>query len=101
MRLTPFDEYPFHQHPTPFGMVATSDAHPNDGYYLAFYAAEWYFVGALRLHPNVNAIDGGASLAHDNRQRAVRGLRALRPRYEEIDIGPLRPTTSSRCAGCG
>jgi hypothetical protein len=90
MRITPFDEYPFHQHPTPFGTVATSDSHFNDGYFLAFYAADHYFFAAVRLHPNVNVIDGGASVAHAGRQRAVRASRALRPRYEDIAVGPIR-----------
>lgn len=89
MRISPFDEYPFHQHPTPFGMVATSDSHFNDGYWFAFYAKDWYFFAGLRLHPNVNAIDGFASVAHDNRQRAVRASRALRPRYEDLSVGPI------------
>lgn len=89
MRITPFDEYPFHQHPTPFGTVATTDSHFNDGYFLAFYAADWYFFGVVRLHPNTNVIDGGASVAHADRQRAVRATRALRPRYEDLEVGPI------------
>src|SRR3712207_7258115 len=90
MRLHSFDEYPFHQHPTPFNMVGTSDPHYNDGYFFAFYAAEWYFVAVFRLHPNANAVDGGVSVAHDDRQRCVRFSRALRPRYDELAVGPFR-----------
>ncbi|MEQ8659300.1 MAG: hypothetical protein RLW62_00635, partial [Gammaproteobacteria bacterium] len=90
MRLSPFDDYPFHQAPTPFATVATSDAHFNDGYFCAFYAADWYFFTGLRLHPNVNVIDGWASVAHGGQQRAVRASRALHPRYGELAVGPLR-----------
>jgi hypothetical protein len=90
MRLTPFDDYPFHQAPTPFATVATSDAHYNDGYFCAFYAPGWYFFTGLRLHPNVNVMDGWASAAHANRQTAVRASRALHPRYEELQVGPVR-----------
>ncbi len=90
MRLSPVDDYPFHQTPTPFATVATSDAHYNDGYFCAFYAPEWYFFTGLRLHPNVNVIDGWASVAHANRQHAVRASRALHPRYGELTVGPLR-----------
>ena len=32
MRLYAADELPYHQVPTPFHMVGTSDAHFNDGY---------------------------------------------------------------------
>lgn len=90
MRISPFDEYPFHQVPTPFGTVGTTDSHFNDGYWFAFFAADWYFFAGIRLHPNVNAIDGFASVAHGDRQRAVRASRALRPRYEDVAVGPLR-----------
>ena len=90
MRLSPFDDYPFHQAPTPFATAFTSDAHYNDGYFCAFYAKDWYFFTGLRLHPNVNVIDGWASVAHANRQRVVRASRALHPRYGELRVGPIR-----------
>lgn len=90
MRLNPFDDYPFHQAPTPFATVATSDAHFNDGYFCAFYASDWYFCTGLRLHPNVNVIDGWAAAAHANRQQVVRASRALHPRYGELEVGPVR-----------
>jgi hypothetical protein len=90
MRLSPFDDYPFHQAPTPFATVYTSDAHYNDGYFCAFYAAEWYFCTGLRLHPNVNVIDGWATVAHAHRQTSVRASRALHPRYGELAVGPIR-----------
>lgn len=90
MRLYGIDELPFHQTPTPFHTVATSDAHFNDGYFFAFYARDWYFCSGLRLHPNVNVVDGWASVARDERQRAVRASRALRPRYDETFVGPIR-----------
>ena len=90
MRLHEFDELPFHQHPAPFSMPATTDAKFNDGYWFAFYAADFYFVSVLRLHPNVNTIDGAASVAHADRQHAVRASRALRPRADDLAVGPLR-----------
>ena len=90
MRLHPADDYPFHQHPAPFNMPVTSDAKYNDGYWFAFYSADWYFVSVLRLHPNVNAIDGAACVAHDGRQHCVRFSRALRPRYGDLDVGALK-----------
>ena len=89
MNLTGFDDFPFHQHPTPFSTAATSDAHFNDGYFVAFYAQNWYFFSGLRLHPNVNVIDGWGSVANDNRQTAVRVSRALHPRADVLSVGPL------------
>lgn len=90
MRLSAFDDYPFHQAPTPFATAATSDAHFNDGYFCAFYAPDWYFFTGLRLHPNVNVVDGWASVAHADRQTVVRASRALHPRYGDLDVGPVR-----------
>lgn len=90
MRLSPFDDYPFHQAPTPFATAFTSDAHYNDGYFCAFYAPEWYFFTGLRLHPNVNVIDGWASVAHNNEQSVVRASRALHPAYGDLSVGPVR-----------
>jgi hypothetical protein len=90
MRLEPIDDLPFHQHPGPFNLPATTDAKFNDGYFLAFYAPGWYFVCGLRLHPNVNVMDGFAAVAHDDRQHCVRASRALRPGAGDLAVGPLR-----------
>jgi len=90
MRLSGFDDYPFHQHPMPFHTVSTTDAHYNDGYWFAFYAPGWYFHAGLRLHPNVNVIDGWAGVTHEYRQRVLRASRALHPRYDDLAVGPLR-----------
>jgi hypothetical protein len=63
MRLTEFDEFPFHQHPTPFNIPSTSDVHFNDGYFCAAFAEDWYVVTGIRLHPNMNVLDGFAGIA--------------------------------------
>jgi hypothetical protein len=90
MRLTVFDEYPFHQHPTPFHVPGTSDVHFNDGYFCATFTHDCYLVCGVRLHPNMNVIDGFAGLAHGGEQRVVRASRALRPNAGELAVGPLR-----------
>ena len=90
MRIYPIDDFPFHQTPTPFNVLATSDPHFNDGYWFSFYAPGRYFVCGLRLHPNTNTIDGFVGLAHDGEQRCVRVSRPLRPNYQDLTIGPLR-----------
>jgi hypothetical protein len=89
MRLTSFDEYPFHQHPTPFHVPATSDVHFNDGYFCATFAQDWYLVCGIRLHPNMNVIDGFAGLARGGEQRTLRVSRVLRPAAGELTVGPL------------
>jgi hypothetical protein len=90
MQLSDFDEYPFHQHPTPFNIPFTSDVHFNDGYFCATFAEDCYVVTGLRLHPNMNVIDGFAGLARQGEQCVLRASRALRPRAAELDVGPLR-----------
>jgi hypothetical protein len=90
MKLTEIDEYPFHQHPTPFNIPATSDVHFNDGYFCAAFAADWYVVAGVRLHPNMNVIDGFAGLSRGGEQRVVRASRVLRPNANELSVGPIR-----------
>jgi hypothetical protein len=55
----------------------------------SFYGPDWYYVCVLRLHPNVNGIDGGACVSHARRRHAVRVSRALRPRADGITVGAL------------
>ncbi len=90
MRLSDCDDYPFHQTAEPFDRPATSDSHFNDGYYFAFFDGASYFACGLRWHPNNNALDGFAGLVHGGEQRNLRFSRALRPRYDELAVGPLR-----------
>lgn len=90
MQLSDFDEYPFHQHPTPFNIPFTSDVHFNDGYFCAAFAEDCYVVTGVRLHPNMNVIDGFAGIARKGEQRVLRASRALRPRSGELEVGPIR-----------
>lgn len=90
MQLSDIDDLPFHQAPTPFNVLATSDPHFNDGYYFATYAEDWYLSIGLRLHPNTNAIDGFVNIARGGEQRAWRFSRALRPEHATLAVGPLR-----------
>ena len=83
MRLTEFDEFPFHQHPTPFNIPFTSDVHFNDGYFCAAFAEDWYVVSGMRLHPNMNVLDGFAGIARNGMQRVLRASRALQPNSSE------------------
>ncbi|MBL6749804.1 MAG: hypothetical protein ISP90_04745 [Nevskia sp.] len=96
MQLSDIDDLPFHQAPTPFNVAATSDVHFNDGYYHAIFAQDWYMSIGLRLHPNVNVIDGFVTLAHKGEQRSCRFSRVLRPRHTELAIGPLKMEVTER-----
>jgi hypothetical protein len=90
MRLNDFDDFPFHQVPTPFNVVGTSDVHFNDGYWFATFAEGWYLACGLRLHPNTNVMDGFVGLARDGEQHVMRASRVLRPRNTELQVGPLQ-----------
>src|SRR3712207_5462154 len=90
MRLSDFDDFPFHQVPTPFNVVGTSDVHFNDGYWFATFAPGWYLAAGLRLHPNTNVMDCFVGLARDGEQHVIRASRVLRPRHAELEVGPLR-----------
>ena len=90
MKLTAFDEFPFHQHPTPFHIPYTSDVHFNDGYFCATFSEDWYVVCGIRLHPNMNVMDGFVGIARNGEQRVLRVSRALRPNAGELSVGPLR-----------
>ncbi|WP_214105646.1 hypothetical protein [Acrocarpospora catenulata] len=83
------DDLPFHQHPTPLNYPATSDVHFNDGYYFGMFGSGLYVSCGLRLHPNMNVMDGWAGYARDGVQTTVRLSRALRPAYSELRLGPL------------
>lgn len=90
MRLNPHDDFPFHQAISPIDVPATSDVHFNDGYYFAFYRPGLHVFCGLRLHPNSNVMDGYAGAVAGGEQRDVRFSRALRPRANELAVGPFR-----------
>ena len=90
MRLNDFDDFPFHQTAAPLDVPATSDPHFNDGYYFAFYRPGLHVFCGLRLHPNSNVMDGYAGVVAAGEQRDVRFSRALRPRTNELAVGPFR-----------
>jgi hypothetical protein len=87
--LTPLDDYPWHQTMQPFPLPSTSDTHFNDGYYFGFYGEGCFAYIGMRLYPNTNVIDGYAGAAAFGEQRTVRASRALRPRVDELRVGPL------------
>ena len=90
MELHPIDDLPFHQGPTPFNVSATSDVHFNDGYWFATYSDDLYLTVGMRVHPNMNVLDGFAGVSTAGQQRTSRFSRPLRPDYDSLRLGPLR-----------
>ncbi len=92
LSLTRLDDYPWHQTIEPFPLPSTSDTHFNDGYYFGFYGEGCFAYFGMRLYPNTNVIDGYGGAAVRGEQRTVRASRALRPRVDELEVGPLKLT---------
>lgn len=89
LELTPLDDLPFHQAIAPFPVPATSDTHFNDGYYFGFFTRGWFAFLGLRLYPNTNVMDGYGGVVAHGEQRTVRASRALRPRAQDLTVGPI------------
>jgi hypothetical protein len=88
--LTTLDDSPWHQLPTTFDHVGTSDPRFFDR--LWFAASDRVGGGALQftmgVYQNMNVVDGGVVFIADGRQHNLRVSRSLRPRYES-QCGPL------------
>ena len=89
--LTPMDDTLWHQLPTTFDHVGTSDPRFFDRYWFA--ATDPHGKGTLQLtlgaYQNMNVMDGGFVAIRDGRQHNLRVSRSLRPRYETA-CGPIR-----------
>ena len=89
--LTPLDDTLWHQLPTTFDHVGTSDPRWFDRYWFAIYAQDGRVaiqvtMGAYR---NMNVLDGGAVMVLDGRQFNLRVSRSLDGSFETV-CGPLR-----------
>jgi hypothetical protein len=88
--LTPLDDSLWHQLPTTFDHVGTSDPRFFDR--LWFAASDRVGGGALQftmgVYQNMNVVDGGAVFISGGRQHNLRVSRTLRPHYTP-DSGPL------------
>ena len=89
--LTPMDDTLWHQLPTTFDHVGTSDPRFFDRYWFA--ATDPAGSGTLQLtlgaYQNMNVMDGGFVAIRDGSQHNLRVSRSLRPRYETA-CGPIR-----------
>jgi hypothetical protein len=90
VRVGRWDDLPVHQALAPVFEPWSSDPHWNDGYYFAWYRPGLLAFAGLRLHPNNNVMDGYAGVVCGGEQRSVRVSRAMRPRVDELAVGPLR-----------
>lgn len=90
--LTRFDEFPRHQTIATFDQIASASPQWSDGYYftLGDAAGEAALFTAIRLYPNNNVMDAYACLStSDGRQQNVRWSRRLRPRIDDLEVGPF------------
>ncbi|MEU8138537.1 hypothetical protein [Streptodolium elevatio] len=89
--LTSLDDSQWHQLPTTFDHVGTSDPR--------FFDRVWFAASdpagtstvhlTLGVYANMNVVDAGCVVVHDGIQHNVRSSRQLRPRHETF-AGPIR-----------
>jgi hypothetical protein len=89
--LSELDDTLWHQIPSTFDHVGTSDPRFFDRFWFAVYepggrAALQFTLG---VYNNMNVVDGGFIVVHDGRQYNLRVSRSLRPRFE-TSVGPMR-----------
>ncbi|HOX45093.1 MAG TPA: hypothetical protein PK668_15945 [Myxococcota bacterium] len=90
--LTKYDELTCHQAPTTFDHVGTSDRAWTEKLWMNIHDTQGAMVLALGfgVYPNRNVQDGYACLNLGNRvQTNLRLSRELRPRLDELSVGPL------------
>jgi hypothetical protein len=91
-RLTRLDEWPLHQTLATFDQVATESPSWSDGFWTCVGDPDGRvnLITAIRFYANTNVADGYACLSlDDGKQYNVRCSRRLRPRIDELDVGPL------------
>lgn len=91
-RLTRLDEWPLHQTIDTFDSVATASQNWSDGYWNCVGDPEGRvnLITAIRFYQNTNVAEGYACVSlDDGRQYNLRCSRRLRPRIDELDVGPL------------
>jgi hypothetical protein len=91
-KLTKLDEWPLHQTIHTFDSVETASPNWSDGFWTCVGDPEGKvnLITAIRFYQNTNVADGYAILSlDDGRQYNLRVSRRLRPRIDELDVGPL------------
>jgi hypothetical protein len=89
--LTPMDDTLWHQLPTTFDHVHTSDPRFYDRFWFAVYERSGR--GALQLtmgvYNNMDVMDAGFVAVHGGQQHNLRVSRSLRPRFDPV-CGPIQ-----------
>lgn len=90
--LTQLDEWPRHQTIHTFDVVENDSPKWSDGFWFCIGDPEGRcnLITALRWYPNTNVADGYAIVAlDDGKQYNLRVSRRLRPRIDDLEVGPL------------
>lgn len=89
--LTAMDDSLWHQLPTTFDHVHTSDPRFYDRYWFAAYErnGRGALQATLGVYNNMNVVDAGFVVIHDGRQHNLRVSRSLRPHFVP-ECGPIR-----------
>lgn len=90
-RLTRLDEWPRHQAGGTFDVVVDGSPHWSDGYYFTTGAEDgsWALFAGFRLYANNDVLDAFACVRHAGTQHNMRWSRRLRPRIDDLDVGPI------------
>src|SRR5439155_22424543 len=82
--LTALDDSLWHQLPTTFDHVGTSDPRFFDRFWFACYEPSGAGAAQVTLgsYNNMNVLDGGVVAIRDGRQHNLRVSRSLRPRFQ-------------------
>jgi hypothetical protein len=88
--LSELDDTLWHQIPSTFDHVGTSDPRFFDRYWFAIYEPQGRTAlqFTLGVYNNMNVVDGGFVVVHGERQYNLRVSRSLRPRFE-TSVGPM------------
>lgn len=88
--LTPYDEFPVHQHSRPFSIVPITDPAWDDGYFFGVYNADekLFLYTGMRINTNTDMVGGYVGLMLNGVQHTLRLSRVWRPDFDTA-IGPL------------
>jgi len=89
--LTKLDDLPRHQIVETMATVGPSDLSFSDGYYYCFWDphGKISIAAGLRVYPNVDVVDGYASVMREGRLDVVRMSRRWSSGYDNLSVGPL------------
>ncbi|MDX1510317.1 MAG: hypothetical protein R3249_03135 [Nitriliruptorales bacterium] len=92
MPITPLDEYPIHQAPTPLVTPMSGDSNAYDRFFFHGYRRDGSVVigAAMGVYPNRQIIDAAVTVAVDGQQHSVFASGRAPLDRRETNIGPIR-----------